>query len=266
MRIKSLSALKRPEPFELTVGSLPQLIRMAHYAKAKAFTINRLVSEIHGESFEWYGYTLADSNDPELVVDIGLPENQQNLYDYTSLTPETITEYQESLGSNTLINGWVHSHGRLDYRHFSEIDTGNQLTVLDYVTAAVRKPVAKREVLIRDLAFLVKNAYSPADLAKGSVCLITDVPVSEARILETIYGSFCYAIVIGDEGWHAQEIHYLRRGILSGQTTVSRKEADIDLVDTGRLLQESEIRALGAEVEEKIKPVTSAPPEMIERL
>jgi hypothetical protein len=75
--------------------------------------------------------------------------------------------------------------------------------------------------------------------------------------METIYGGFCYAIVIGDEGWHKQEIHYQRRGILSGQTSVSKKEARIVLVDTSRSLTQADIDALAAEVRENIQPMTS---------
>src|SRR3990172_7255160 len=81
--------------------------------------------------------------------------------------------------------------------------------------------------------------------------------VTAARILETVYGGFCYAIVIGDGGWHRQEIHYKTRGILSGQTSESRKEAELMLVDTGRSLPEGDIVALAAEVKQKIRPMIS---------
>ena len=84
--------------------------------------------------------------------------------------------------------------------------------------------------------------------------------------METVYGSFCYCIVIGDEGWSEQEIHFKERGILSGLTTLSSKEADIVFVDIGRSLTQSEISALADEVEEKIQPNTDPPPELIERM
>ncbi|NIR12799.1 MAG: hypothetical protein GWN86_02125, partial [Desulfobacterales bacterium] len=53
------------------------------------------------------------------------------------------------------------------------------------------------------------------ELEQGSVSLITDAVVSEAILMETIYGGFSYSIVIGDEGWHEQEIHYKERGVIS---------------------------------------------------
>ena len=259
MRFKSLSELKRPNFYERELATLPQAIAMAEYAMVKAFKINELVRTIHQESYEWYGYTIADRDDPELIVDIGLPRNDQNFVEYTSIAPESIAAYQESLPTDQLINGWIHSHGSLGYRQFSSTDQQNQVTVLHYATALLRKPVAKKEVVINDLVLLVKDRCTEEDFAKGNVSLITDTPVREARILETIYGGFCYAIVVGDDGWHEQAIHYRTRGILSGQTTEESKEAEIILVDTGRSLTRREVEVLAEEVKTKIQPMTWTP-------
>ncbi len=84
--------------------------------------------------------------------------------------------------------------------------------------------------------------------------------------METVYGSFCYSIVIGDGGWHEQEIHYRERGILSGQTTVGSKAAQIEFVDTGKSITQFDISTLRDEVKKKIKPHTDPPPELIERM
>ena len=84
--------------------------------------------------------------------------------------------------------------------------------------------------------------------------------------METVYGSFCYSIVIGDAGWHDQEIHCQERGILSGHTTVTRKAANIEFVDTGQSFSQVDINALSDEVKKKIKPHTDPPPELIERM
>jgi hypothetical protein len=84
--------------------------------------------------------------------------------------------------------------------------------------------------------------------------------------METVYGSFCYSIVIGDAGWHEQEIHCRERGILSGHSTASSMAAQIEFVDTGRSLSQSDISELSNEVKEKIKPHTDPPPELIERM
>jgi hypothetical protein len=81
MRFKDLSQLKRPELLEITLGNSPQHILMTEFAKDKAFKICNLVGVIFEESFEWYGFTLADKNHPELIVDIGLPKNDLNLQD-----------------------------------------------------------------------------------------------------------------------------------------------------------------------------------------
>lgn len=262
MRFKSLAELQRPPRGETILAALPDKIRMAHYARQKAFKINELVRSIYQDSYEWYGYTLARRDAPELIVDLGLPRNEQNILQYTRVHPEKIAAYQESLPAEVLINGWIHSHGNLDLKHFSDIDVENQVTVLDYVTAGLRRPIAKREIVINEVALLVKGNFTDDDLHRGSVTIITDRPVSEVRILETVYGSFCYSIVIGDDGWHHQEIHYKKRGVLSGQTTVSQKDSDIVLVDTGRVLTSADIDELTAEVKEKIHPETYTSPKI----
>ncbi len=266
MRIKSLSDLKRPKPKEITLATLPQEISITHYAKEKAFKINELIREIHEESYEWYGFTIADKENPELITDIGLPKNDQNLQEYATIGPERIAEYRESLSEDTVINGWIHSHGALEYHHFSHTDEENQATVLDFVTPLLRKAVAKKEIPIQDLQLLVKDEFEEKELEKGSVSLITDAVVSEAMLMETIYGGFSYSIVIGDAGWHEQEIHYKVRGMISGHTHVSKKRADLVLIDTGRSLNQADIIELGKEVEEKIQPNTNPPPELIERM
>ncbi len=262
MRFKSLAELKREEAYEIVLAPLPQDIKLTSYAKAKAFKINDLVRQIHQDSYEWYGYTLGSKDNPECIIDIGLPRNDENIQHYTRIGPENIAAYLESLPGERIINGWIHSHGDLEFQGFSETDAENQRVVLDYITPLLKKPVAKRELVIRDLVFLVQGRWREEDLEKGSVSLITDVPISEARIMETVYGGFCYAIVIGDSGWHRQEIHYKRRGILSGQITFSKKEADIVLLETSRSLTQLDIAALQEEVRTKIQPLKYVLPKL----
>lgn len=259
MRFKSLSQLKRPDSHEIVLGTLPQEIRITEYALAKAFKISELVRVIHKESYEWYGYTIASRDAPELILDIGLPRNDQNLVEYTSIGPENIAAFQESLPSDRVINGWIHSHGSLEFRQFSGTDERNQVTVLDYVTTLLRKSIAKKEVVIKDLVLLVKSQCTEHDYARGNVSLVTDAPVGEARILETVFGGFCYAIVVGDGGWHRQAIYHKTRGILSGQTTESKREADLVVQDTGRSLTRWEIEGLTEEVKAKIQPMRWTP-------
>jgi hypothetical protein len=266
MRFKSLSGLKRRELREVTLASLPRTISLARVARERAFRINEMVRTVHRESLEWYGFTLGTVDDPELITDIGLPRNDLNLQVYTSLSSERIAEFQESLPAGTVINGWIHSHGALMVKHFSHTDDRNHGVVLDYVAAGLKKPVAKREVAIKELVLLQKDRFVEDDLVRGSVCLITDVPIGEATIMETVYGSFCYAIVVGDEGWHEQEIHTREYGVLTGHARLSRREAEITLVDTGRALSELDIKNLREEVEQKIRPNTNPPVETMERM
>jgi hypothetical protein len=266
MRFKSLSELKRPELREISLEALPQSITMTQYAREKAYKISELVRDMHKKSLEWYGFTLGSTGNPDLIGDIGLPRNDLNLHDYTGLSSERIAVFQESLPDDVIINGWIHSHGSLMFKRFSHTDEKNHRVVLDFVAAGLRRPVAKREVLIKDLVFLLEDQFVEEDLAVGSVCIITDAPVTAATIMETIYGSYCYAIVIGDEGWHEQQIHYKENGVLSGHAGVRAKEADILLVDSGRILTPLDISALRDEVEAKIQPNTNPPVETMERM
>jgi hypothetical protein len=255
VRLKSLKALKKSAAREIPLAELPQEIVLTRYARDKAYKINELVRSIHQRSYEWYGFTLAYREQPEVIVDIGLPVNDQNMDQYVRLAPEKIAVYRDSLPENLIINGWIHSHGDLDFQHFSETDAANQITVLDFVTARLRLPVAKVEVIINDLVLLHAGAWQEEDLKQGSVSLITDAPVSQASLWETEYGGFCYAIVIGDDGWHDQEIHYQRRGILSGRTLFSSQPAAIRLIEDGHLLTSSELEALTDEVKTRLSPV-----------
>ncbi|MEW6387699.1 MAG: hypothetical protein AB1491_09325 [Thermodesulfobacteriota bacterium] len=256
MRFKNLASLKRPAAGEIILATLPEKIFLSRYASDKAFKINELVRTLYQDSYEWYGFTIGTRDNPELISDLGLPRNNENIQQYTRVEAEMISGYQDELPPHLIITGWIHSHGSMDFKGFSSTDAANHLTVLDYVTARSKKPLAKREILVQNLALLVQEDFSPRDLEKGNVCLVTDAPVTAAQIWETVYGGFCYSIVIGDAGWHHQEIYYKTRGILSGETRVSHQEAELVLVDTGRTLTELDITALSEEVKEKIQPQT----------
>ena len=253
MRFKSLGSLKKSASREILLAELPQEIALTRYARDKAYKINELVREIHQRSYEWYGFTLAFRQQPDVIVDIGLPVNDQNQDQYVRLAPEKIAAYRDSLPENLVINGWLHSHGTLEYRHFSPTDEVNQAAVLDYVTSLIMMPVAQKEVVIRDLALMVMGEGETP--ATASVTLFTDVPVGRAQLFETVYGGFCFAIVIGDEGWTRQEIHYKKRGILTGETLISHREADLMEVHTGKIITPSAREALELEVKERLRPV-----------
>jgi hypothetical protein len=285
VRFKALGDLARTAPREIRLSNLPEQIRMTDFAKAKAFLVSELVLRVHGAAYEWYGFTLGERGNPAVIVDVGLPDNDENQENYTSISPERIAAYQETLNPGLVINGWLHSHGALEYRDFSPVDDVNQATVLDYVTSLLMVPVAQKEVVIRDLALRVLGEEKALDQAPegtqgpapggirepapgdaqdegiptptpASVTLITDVPVGRARLLETVYGGFCFAIVIGDEGWTRQEIHYKTRGILTGETLISQREAGLTLVKTGKILTPSDREALEVQVKERLRPVT----------
>lgn len=262
MRLKNLGQLKKASPKEVIFTQLPEVIHLSDYAREKAFLINKLVRQQFQRSYEWYGFTLGRRAAPELIVDIGLPVQDQNLEQYVSLAPEKIAVFRDSLPEDLLINGWIHSHGNLSLHQFSDLDQANHATVLDFVTAELRLPLAKVQVLIGDLTLLVADSWQEADLRAGSVSLITDVPIKHAELWELVYGGFCYAIVIGDSGWHLQEIHYKKRGLLSGQVSVWHQQATIRYYDDGRRLPHSEVEALAEEVATKLAPVSYLPPKM----
>ncbi len=272
MRFKALGDLARPAPRQIRLANLPEQVAITDFAKAKAFLVSELVHRVHGAAFEWYGFTLGERGNPGVIVDVGLPGNDENQENYTSLSPEDIAAYQETLPGSLVINGWLHSHGKLEHRDFSLVDDVNQTTVLDYVTSLLMLPVAQKEVIIEDLALRVMGEEEPpaespppslkkaqyegeASPAPASVTLLTDVPVARAQLLETVYGGFCFAIVIGDEGWTQQEIHYKTQGILTGETQTSHRQADLTVIKSGKFLTPSDQEALEIEVRERLRPV-----------
>jgi hypothetical protein len=268
VRFKALKELARPAPREIRLANLPEQVAITDFAKGKAFLVSELVQRIHGAAYEWYGFTLGERGYPGVIVDVGLPDNDANQENYTSTSPERIAAYQETLPMGLVINGWLHSHGGLEHHDFSLVDDVNQATVLDYVTTLLMMPVAQKEVIIEDLALRVmgeeETPASPPTRAQherqappppASVTLLTDVPVARAQLLETVYGGFCFAIVIGDEGWTQQEIHYKTRGILTGETQISHRQADLTVVKSGKFLTSSDQEALEEEVRERLRPV-----------
>lgn len=266
MRVKKLSTLQRPALLEVPLGSLPECVRMTGYARNKAFAISAAVRELYGESYEWYGFTLAEEERPELITDIGLPRNASNLLQYTRLDTADLLAFQEHLSAGSLINGWIHSHGDLQYHGFSPVDEANHRTVLEYVASKVRRPVVKREIRIEGLTVLQDAAWDPEQLKKGTVTVLTDEPVGRARILETVYGSFCFALVIGDAGWMQSQIVTKRRGILTGWTLYGTTEAPLEVQEPSRALTAVEKEDLMREVQRKIRPPGADPPEVMERL
>ncbi len=254
MKLKSLKELRRPPSQEVALAPLPREMKIRRLALEKAFALNRAVRKLFQESFEWYGFTLGRREEPEIVVDIGLPRNDDNLAEFTRVGAERIAAFQEALPPHLVVNGWVHSHGSLELQAFSGIDAANQAVVLDYVTSLLKRPVAKREVVIQDLVLLTEEGLNHNALSRGSVTLVTDVAVGRARLWETVLGGFCYALVVGDDGWHRQEIHYLRQGLLTGRREVSHREAELEILEwaPGECLEEG---ALLEEVREKLSPV-----------
>lgn len=266
MKLKTLAQLRRPALYEKILGSLPENVLISVYAKQKAFKICELVGAIFQRSYEWYGFTLADKDHPELVLDIGLPKNDLNLNDYATISPATIAEFQETLPHNLIINGWIHSHGSLQYKHFSDIDEKNHRNVLDFVAARTRRPLEKKELAINDLVLLVKGCFEESDLEKGTVSLITDAAITEAKILETVYGSFCYCVVVGDGGWHEQAIQYQKRRALSALIRTKSISAQMTVVETERSFTQLDVDILAGEVKAKIRPNLNPPVETMERM
>ncbi len=254
MNIQRLSVLKREDPEEIQLAMLPQNVTITTYAKDRALSVNELVRSIHGDSYEWYGFTLGSKERPDCIADIGIPFNDHNVHQYTGIGPENISSFSESLPRDLVINGWIHSHGRLEYREFSRTDERNHLTVLDYVATFLRKPVSRREILIEDLLVITEDRFRQEQGSGGNVWIVTDKPVSEARIFELVYGSFCYGIVVGDGGWHMQEIYYRTRGILTGTSSVAKTKAQMLPVDSERTFTKKDREVLAGEIKVRIKP------------
>ncbi|MBU0666917.1 MAG: hypothetical protein ABIC91_08620 [Nanoarchaeota archaeon] len=253
-RINSLSELKKSDITEIILESLPRKIQITEYAKDKAYEISKLVRQKYYSSYEWYSFTIANKDNPELIIDVGLGKNDQNLLSYCKITPENIDKFRELLSDDLVINGWLHSHGNLNFRHFSGTDDNNQITVLRYVYSLLKKPIMKKEILIKDLSLLVANEYTDDDLIKGSVTAITDNKIDSLKFLQTIYGGFSYAIVIGDEGWHEQEIYYLQKPLFQDEKITKIVNPEIEIIKTDQVFTWKDKFALQKEIKEKIQP------------
>jgi hypothetical protein len=92
-------------PREIRLAHLPEQILITEFAKAKAFLISELVRRVHGAAYEWYGFTLGARGNPGVIVDVGLPDNDANKENYTSISPERIAAYQETLPVSLVMKG-----------------------------------------------------------------------------------------------------------------------------------------------------------------
>jgi hypothetical protein len=254
VKLRNLSFLKRADPEEIPLATFPTDMLITKFAWEKALAINPLVNQIHGSSYEWYGLTLAEKEHPECIVDIGIPVNASNVHRHTGIDPESIALFRESLPANQVINGWIHSHGSLGYKRFSRTDETNHVTVLDYVSTFLKTPLARREVLIEDTVLLTRDSMKDAAGFAGNVWIVTDNQVSEARIFEKVYGFFSYAILVGDGGWHRQEIYCRTRGILTGTEYTTKKEAQLFAVESGKMFTERDKELLTEEIRDKVNP------------
>lgn len=258
--IKSLAELRRERaPDTYLLDELPKIVQWTSYAKQKASAINSLVREMYGSSLEWYGFTIGHSEKPQLIVDIGLGENARNDPAYTKIEPEQIGKFCESLPDEYLINGWIHSHGTMGV-FFSGTDERNMVNVLDFVTTRLKFPVKKQELLIEDISLLVEGEFSKADLKEGTTTIITDKPIGNAKILETIMGGFSYGMVIIDSGKTGQEIFYKYSSMLTQEEKITHRgdlngsgSAEIRTIPSKPFGLE-DLKCLQAEVKKNIKP------------
>ncbi|MFA5084539.1 MAG: hypothetical protein WC475_04155 [Candidatus Paceibacterota bacterium] len=255
MKIQSLSQFDKKEKLEIILDKLPEKVRITDYALVKGFKVNELVKKIHHSSYEWYGFLIGERSNPGLVTDIGIGKNDANNSAYTRIAPEEIQKFLEEMNGNRLINGWIHSHGNLGFRQFSGTDDGNMKTVLSFVASATRKPIAKKEIIVNDISIVTED-YTKSELKKGTLTLITNKKIEKPKILETVYGGFSYSIVIGDEGWHEQEISCEKYSLFTDKKENTSEKSDLEVIATGKTLSKEDVNALQKDVKEKIRPVT----------
>ncbi len=265
MTISSLDNLRRRNSLVTKLGNhLPEDIPYSDYAFKKSFKVVERFRKKY-DSKEWYGLTLGTLAAPMDIYDIGIPPNNKNYNAYTQIIPEMIGEYIETLDPKLVVNGWVHSHGHLNYRQFSGTDYDNMRVVHNFVSSRIEFPLEKRERLVNNLSILIEGQYSLKDLNNGSLTLIVDQPIKQARILDTLLGSFSYHVVIGEGGWHCAEILYGFRDLLSGKDMEIKRKTGPDLlrrVNDGRKFGRSATRKLYRELDEKISIRKSvSPPE-----
>ena len=252
MKLQSLSSLKKKELETIIISELPTEIKMTTYAKEKAYTVNKLIREICGSSLEWYGFTLADKSDPEIIIDIGLGKNAANQAGYTKIEPRDIDDFLRAKPENTIINGWIHSHGNLGFHQFSGTDDRNHKTVLDFVAGSTSKVIGYSEIPIQRLVITSAEDMSPEKMKDCTIAIVTEIAVESAKLMEKIEGSFSYGVVVDDSGWHEQEIHFVKTKPLSKTSETDRINAEIADIIVEKTITAEDLIALKKELEKKI--------------
>jgi len=253
-RLKDLGSLRKQELKEIVLDTLPEKIQMTDYALEKGYKTNELVRKVHKKSYEWYGFLLGPKSFPEIVTDIHLGESEANETDYVSISAENIQRAMSSLPQDTMINGWIHSHGDMGYHRFSGTDYRNMSNVLKFVSPVTRKAISKKELSIKELSLLVEGHEEEA-LKKGIVTAVTDREIGKLKLFETVYGSFSYSVVIDDSRWHEQCISYEKQGILSPISDRTNEPCLLDIISSEKKITGEDIMELENDVRTKIKPV-----------
>ncbi|MFC1698120.1 hypothetical protein ACFL1H_07295, partial [Nanoarchaeota archaeon] len=209
MRFENLADIESKDAELIKLGNLPGIISITDYAKEKSQVICDYIRHKY-RSVEWYGFLIADRNNPELIIDVGLGKNNTNSSGYTNIIPEEIEKFEYKLDKDKIINGWIHSHGSLGLKTFSQTDRDNHRTVLCYVTSGLKRPLYKKEILTDDISLLVKGKYKEDDMKEGCITAITDKKIEDIKLYHGIYGGFSYSIVVGNQGLYDQTIYYKR--------------------------------------------------------
>lgn len=236
----------------------------------KAAAVSRMVSEIGGGSYEWYGLLVADASNPRVAVDFILPEKQEVGGSFVRVDGHYVRKAVDELdrenaqnGTNYKIIGWIHNHASFNTFH-SSTDDRNTMDLLgttaynsrEYVSKSMGT-VPKGSGLWEGDTFIIRGKEgSPdmeykVDLSKFS--LSTETAKKEAeKILsaptemkEKVSIGFCYSIVVNNAGSRPHcEIAISAESSLSGYKMEDKRVTGMDLEDDDSVVDENAIRDL----------------------
>ncbi|MBI5355030.1 MAG: hypothetical protein HZB68_01090 [Candidatus Aenigmarchaeota archaeon] len=236
----------------------------------KAAMVSRMVSEVGGGSYEWYGLLVADASNPRVALDFILPEKQEVGGSFVRVDGHYVRKAVDELdnknvrnGTNYKIVGWIHNHASFSTFH-SGTDDRNTMDLLGTTSNNTRGYVNKSmgtaprvSGLWEGDTFIIKGEegspdmsykiditkFAPSlgiDKAKNEIEKILSTP---AEMKEKIEIGFCYSIVVNNAGSRPHcEIAISAEGKLSNYKMEDKKVTELELVDDDSEVDEDSIR------------------------
>lgn len=238
----------------------------------KAAMVSKMVSEVGGGSYEWYGLLVADASNPRVAVDFILPERQEVGGSFVRVDGHYVRKAVDELDRKNILNGtdykivgWIHNHASFNTFH-SGTDDRNTMSLLGTTAYNSREYISKSMGTVskglgvwEGDAFIIKgDEGSPdmeykIDLSKFSVSMgkekakdeVEKILSAPAEMKEKVSVGFCYSIVVNNAGSRPHcEIAIAAESTLSGYKMEDKRVSELDLVNDDSVVDEESIREM----------------------